>query len=234
MPEQGRRTKFYKAAQLDLNGPHRRSQGGLYVPGSTHEPDWLDPDEAKSCTHGLYYTSHRRVAARWGPVVLEVQVLGTQIKTNDKVRPSAQPYGVEAGKYQKYRTDLLRVVKIIGVTGYSPTGQIGSRADAVENIWRLNETLASAGLAPVQIVPGPALEVLRSENFQLWPVADPNAVTVTTQPSPLARHRVEGRRLVITFDQNAAYPVTDTIDAIYRLIGQQPGVNPGSQRVEVR
>jgi hypothetical protein len=176
------RQKYYKAAGLTLDGPLRRGMN-LYLPGTTHRPDWFDPDAAKSCTHGLYYTAHRRVAARWGPVVMEVKVLGTQLKTDEKVRPTAQPHGIAANKYQKYRTDLMEVVRIVGVTGYSErarsyrnyrdprllTDAERSQLDAEANLEALNRTLREYSLPELKLT-GESLERLRDDGFQLWEV----------------------------------------------------------------
>lgn len=192
------RTTYYKAAAANLAAPYRQGYGQLYLPGTEHVPDWFDPDAAKSCTHGLYYCSHRRVAARWGPVVLQVQILGEHLKTNDKVKPGAQPDAVKAQTYQKYRTDKMRILGVVGVTGYaghlsrawsrgslsssSPVEQ--SRNQALENVGTLNMALRRAGLREVFFT-GQVLERLRDDSFNLWAVDDPNMrqpVTVRRAP----------------------------------------------------
>lgn len=190
------RTRYYKAADVTLAAPYYAGRGDLYLPGTEHTPDRFDPDAAKSCTNGLYYISHRRVAARWGPVVLEVQVLGSQLKTNDRVKPGNQPGAVDATRYNKYRTDRMRILRIVGVTGYSghliraySRGSLiqdkteRSRNQALENVEQLNIALLRAGYRPVTFL-DQSLERLRDDGFRLWGVMDPNAVSVTKTPRP--------------------------------------------------
>jgi hypothetical protein len=211
------RTTYYKAAATDLAAPYRKGHGQLYLPGTEHTPDWFDPDAAKSCTHGLYYCSHRRVAARWGPVVLRVQVLGSKLKTNEKVRPGAQPDGIAAQKYRKYRTDRMRILGIVGVTGYagdyrsrylvrdldSPLDATAqSRNQALENVGRLNRALQDNGLEPVFFT-GQSLETLRDDRFQLWGVNDPNMHQPLDRSAARLnyRHKGEARRLWAFLDE---------------------------------
>ena len=213
-------SKYYKAATTDLVGPlaHHTSPG-LYLPGTEHVPDWLDMDASKSCTHGLYVTSRRRVAARWGCVVLEVQVLGNLVKTLERVKPSAQPHGVAAGKYNKYRTDRLHVVRIVGVTGYKHGGgEVGAGNDYARNVIKLNKTLQGAGMMPVTPT-FVSLEVLRSEDFQLFEVRDPNPYS----DQYMTRH---GHRFEIDFD--ADHEVDE--GELYLALGKIGFVKPGSQR----
>lgn len=218
------RRRFYKAATTSLTGPH---YGGLtYLPGSHHQlgiNDPFDSDPNGWCTAGLYVTSHRRVAARWGPVVLEVlkDEGAPLVKTTQKHKPTGVPSGVDSGSYAKYRTTGFQVLRIVGVVGHGPN-MTRSKFAAEQNVHALNETLIRHGKLPVHFL-DVSLERLRDDGYHLWGVRDPNAVKVVgdRQPSRI-RHRVE-----VEFD--ADHPI-DQGD-IYNHLGHLQGVYPGSQRV---
>jgi hypothetical protein len=167
------RTKFFKAATTGLTGPH---YGGLvYVPGSEHAlgiNDPFDSDPQGWCTAGLYVTSHRRVAARWGPVVLQVAVPheAPLVKTTQRHKPPGVPSGVDSGSYAKYRTTKLAVSGIVGVVGFSWSSTERSRYDAERKLGDLNDTLRKLGRPPVRLHEGPPLERLRHDGYCLWGV----------------------------------------------------------------
>jgi hypothetical protein len=121
------RTVYYKAARTDLLGPHYSAGIGRYLPGGIYTPDWLDPDDRVSCTHGLYYTSHIRVAARWGPVILRVRVLGEKVKVQRPVKPT-QGIPDKSGRYYKYRTDRMLVEDIVALSVHTSANGDGAQA----------------------------------------------------------------------------------------------------------
>lgn len=179
------RTKYYKAAELGLRGPHRSTL--LYLPGRTYEPDWLDTDPSVGCSHGLYYASHPRVAARWGPVVLEVQVLGQHIKTTTKVEPTHTPQWVDQDTYYKYRTDRMRVERVVGIAVYgTPSEQAAKLQRSIELV---NDVLRAHGVATITDAQR-VLQTLRTPAFQLWAVEHTSAVG-----SPVSRRQQYLNRL---------------------------------------
>lgn len=164
------RTRYYKAATTALTGPH---YGGLtYKPGSEHElgiNDPFDSDPDGWCTAGLYVTSHRRVAARWGPVVLQVDVPkdAPLVKTTQRHRPTGVPSGINSGTYAKYRTTKLSVQGIVGIVGFSWTDTQQARYDAERKLGDLNQTLIRNG-KPTMRLTGTVLERLRSDGYCLF------------------------------------------------------------------
>jgi len=192
------RTHYFRAATTRLSGPHFTTN--LYLPGSEHASP-LNTDPSLSCVEGLYFTSHRRVAARWGPVVLTVEVGGQQVRTDDTVRPTHVPSGVVSGTYRKYRTDSMRITDIIGVTGYSAFGgDYGAKAQAQRHLDELNATLAAHKAGQV-VFTGEVLERLRTsidgegQQFVLFGVklvpADSTRFTVTITTEVQAADRTE-------------------------------------------
>lgn len=221
------RRKFFKAATAQLTGPH---YGGLtYLPGSHHAlglNDPFDSDPNGWCTAGLYVTSHQRVAARWGPVVLEV--LKDQgaplVKTTQRHKPTGVPAGVDSGSYAKYRTTGFQVIRIVGIAAYG-LDQHGSWLQAKRLQRELNVTLAQYGKLAVEMYEGEPLEELRDSRYNLWGVHDPNAAagTVTRQP-PRVKHTVEVEFFA---------PRQLTEAEIYSNLGQLRDLDiyPGSQRI---
>jgi hypothetical protein len=224
------RRKFLKAVTTDLSGPH---YGGLtYLPGTHHALGLNDPfdhDPDGWCTAGLYVTSHRRVAARWGPVVIEV--LKDQgaplVKTTQKHKPTGVPNGVDSGSYAKYRTTGFQVIRIIGIVGYGQTHQGSiyaaeqSKHHAKEQLYMLNQTLRRHGKESVSWT-GESLERLRDDRYQLWEVLDPNAlVRMVRQPSRV-RHRVE-------FEFEADHQLTEA--ELFQHLLRLDGSYTGSHRI---
>lgn len=161
------RQRFYKAATLELRGPHFNQPGQLYLPGTEHTATL---ETGSSYGSGIHYTSHRRVAARWGEVVLEVRVLGDQFLIPERVTPRFRqdiPHSLAMGSYNKYRTDRLVVERIVGLATYSARGWNGSLEAAQRDLGSLNRVLAAHGRAPMRLT-GTSLEQLRSGGFQLW------------------------------------------------------------------
>jgi hypothetical protein len=139
----------------------------VYLPGRTYRPDYLDEDANISCTHGLYFTSHPRVAARWGPVVLDVTVTGDVVRVLKTVKPTHTPDDIDQGRYVKYRTNELTVNHILGIAVY------GSASDHDRLLWeatsRVNIVLGRYGV-PLIKPNGVTLETLRSARFVLYGV----------------------------------------------------------------
>ena len=188
------RTKYFKGAMPTLSGPHHGTHSGNpYLPGSVHRVplEHLDADPMNSCAFGLYFTSHRRVAGRWAPVVLEVEVprTATKIRTNDRHIPTHVPSGVDTGSYNKYRTDQMIIRRVVGVAafGYAHQAQdrpdipgevrdayprsIGSFVAAGNTVAELNQTLAEYGQPTVQLT-GNRLERLRDDAFCIWEITE--------------------------------------------------------------
>jgi len=202
------RTKYYKAVSTELAGPVYSGGGQLYLPDTVHR-SLVELDSSLSCVVGLYYTAHERVAARWGPVVVEVEVLGSQVRTDHTVKPGAVPYGVDVGSYRKYRTDELRIVRFVGITGYvdaygrgSPErgfaakltarGDAGAREDAERKLERLNDTLARHGRPLLRLGAlrqrlrtreGDSVQYLLFDLVEPVPVERQYTVTITTTVS---------------------------------------------------
>ena len=177
------RSRYYKGAQATLQGPHfNNPTGGAYLPGSEHS----SPLEVSSpYGKGIHFTSHPRVASRWAPVVLEVEVLGETFLIPEQVAPRYRndiPDSLAMGKYNKYRTDRLRVLRIIGVATYSWMGRSGSLAEASRVTRDLNLTLRRAGLLEVERT-GRSLQRLRDDGFVLWGIDDPNAQPASKAPT---------------------------------------------------
>lgn len=160
------RKVYYKAAEVSLGGPHH-GRGLVYLPGRTYRPDYLDDDPNISCTHGLYFTSHRRVAARWGPVVLQVEVTGNIVRVLKPVKPTHTPSDIEQGRYIKYRTDNLLVKRVVGIAVYGEPSEHNPKL--WDSITRLNRVLERHGV-PGVTYNGVVLETLRSEKFKLYGV----------------------------------------------------------------
>jgi hypothetical protein len=221
------RRKFFKATTIELTGPH---YGGLtYLPGTHHAlgiNDPFDSDPDGWCTAGLYVTSHRRVAARWGQVVIEVlKDAGAKlVKTNQRHKPLGVPSGIDSGSYAKYRTTGFKVIRVVGVVGHGPT-EDRSQMRAKLVAFDLNMTLKRHGLDPVQFT-GVSLERLRDDGYRLWEVLDPNAVIVSREtsqrPPRVVKHRVE-----IEFE--ALRQLQE--DEIYSHMGHLQDIYPGSQRI---
>ena len=190
------RLSFYKAATTSLTGPH---YGGLtYLPGSHHAlgiNDPFDSDPNGWCTAGLYVTSHQRVAARWGPVVLNVlkDKGAPLVKTTKKHKPTGVPAGVDSGSYAKYRTTGFTVLRIVGIAAYG-FDHHDSYIKAKQVVYDLNRTLRRHGLQPVEMLAPTPLQVLRDERYCLWGVEDPNEVKaqnrLVTMRHPRVRHRL--------------------------------------------
>lgn len=164
------RTRYYKAATLELNGPHFNQPGQLYLPGTIHEAPLTITSSYGS---GIHFTSHQRVAARWGSVVLEVKVLGSTFTIPERVAPHFRqdvPNSMVMGRYNKYRTDKLEVVRVIGLATYG-AGYQGSFAEAQRSLGKLNRTLAAHGKRPMALT-GTSLETLRSDSFHLWELVE--------------------------------------------------------------
>ena len=147
------RSSFYKAATPELAGPFNGTAGWPYLPGTEHSASDLNFDSSVSCAAGLYYTSHERVAARWGPVIMKVTRLGAHIRTDREVKGEfmasliRKGYGdVKQGSYKKYRTDRMRIDAIVGIVGYSSrSGDYGAKSDAATRLASLNTTLRNHG-----------------------------------------------------------------------------------------
>jgi hypothetical protein len=188
------RTKYFKGAMATLSGPHHGTHSGNpYLPGSVHRVplEHLDTNPMNSCAFGLYFTSHVRVAGRWAPVVLEVEVpkTATKIRTDDRHIPTHVPVGVDTGSYNKYRTDQMVIRRIVGVAAYGLSSEanhrpdlspavrdafpysMGSYAAAIDVVTELNQTLAAHGQPTVQLT-GNRLERLRDDRFCVWETAE--------------------------------------------------------------
>jgi len=185
------RRKHYKGLEVTLQGPHFNNPDGQpYLPGSEHRSAL---HVASAYGEGIHFTSHRRVAARWAPVVAEVTVLGATFLIPEKVAPRYRkdiPAWLAMGKYNKYRTDHLRVERIVGVATYGPMRQ-GSYNGAVERVVDLNQTLKRHDLPRVQLT-GEVLERLRDDGFNLWeveavpqPTTTPWLLTTWTVTAPM-------------------------------------------------
>lgn len=219
------RRKFFKATTTELTGPH---YGGLtYLPGTHHELGINDPFDATPqgwCTAGLYVTSHRRVASRWGPVVIEVlkDAGAPLVKTTKRHKPTGVPAGVDSGSYAKYRTTGFQVIRIVGVVGFGlTTGQSMDRAVVTSE--ELNRTLRRHGLKPVEFLAN-SLERLRDDGYRLWEVRDPN------MHQPLGRSAARlNYRHVVTVEFTASRRLRE--DEVYSHMGQLPDLHPGSQRI---
>jgi hypothetical protein len=175
------RTRYYKGAQPNLQGPHFNQPGQLYLPGSEHTAELHTASDYGS---GIHYTSRNRVAGRWAEVILEVEVLGEQFKISEQVRPRFRhdiPGDLAMGKYNKYRTDRLRVLGIVGIAAYSWDGRRGSEQAAHRIEALLDQTLTRNGLLPT-VWTGQVLERLRDDGFLIWQVIDPNAVPALGAP----------------------------------------------------
>jgi len=154
----GNRLSFYKAATPELAGPFNGTAGAPYLPGTEHSAPDLDFDPSVSCAAGLYYTSHERVAARWGPVIMKVTRLGAHVRTDREVKGGfmaslvRRGYGdVKQSAYKKYRTDRMRIDAIVGVVGYtSQGGDYGAKDDAVLRLDNLNSTLRYYNRRPME------------------------------------------------------------------------------------
>ena len=232
------RRRWFKATTTDLTGPH---YGGLiYLPGTTHRLGINDPFDATPqgwCTAGLYVASHRRVAARWGPVVVEVwkDADAPLVKTTKDHRPTGVPSGVDTGSYAKYRTTGFQVLRIIGVVGYGDTweGDIyattKSMDAAVDVMNQLNLTLERNGFQPVTFT-GISLQKLRDDRYQLWEITDPNAV-----PAPKKRRQVKPRvkprvkhRVEVEFEASRQLTEAEFMDGFKKL---DLLIYDGSQRI---
>ena len=167
------RTRYYRAATTSLVGPHfGRKMAEPYLPGTTHEVPLVNEDTTVSCGVGLYYTSHRRVAARWASVVMSVRVLGKQVRSDAQVRPAGVPAGVDASVYRKYRTDRMEILDVVGVVGYAPWGGTPESQVAAEGVLdELNRTLKGRESGLQYRLTGVSLERLRQDSYQLWEVA---------------------------------------------------------------
>lgn len=227
MKSMAERRKFFKAATTELTGPH---YGGLtYIPGSHHAlglNDPFDSDPNGWCTAGLYVTSHQRVAARWGPAVLEVlkDAGAPLVKTTARHKPTGVPAGVDSGSYAKYRTTGFQVIRIVGITVFAEPGRrTEDRQYAI--LSQLNATLRRYGKLPVELYDGEPLEELRDSRYNLWGVQDPNAVVgVAGHRAAPRRHK---HRLEVEFDADHQLTEAD----IYSHLGTLAGLYPGSQRV---
>lgn len=204
------RSTYYKGAQSSLMGPHfNNPTGSPYLPGSEHT-DLLEVHSDYG--RGIHFTSRTRVAARWAPVVLQVKVLGETFLIPEKVAPRYRPdipASLAMGRYNKYRTDRLEVLGIVGIAAYGQTSHhardmhlyggvpdevfrlhqwsVGSFVAAQEILRELNQTLARYGRKPMRFT-GKKLETLRSDNFCLW------ELETTTEP--------ELERITVTLDAN--------------------------------
>jgi len=178
------RTNWYKAAQPNLQGPHFNQPGQLYLPNTVHEA----PLEIHSAFgQGIHYVAHRRVASRWAQIVLQIEVLGEQFKIPEQVSPryrSDIPRSLAMGKYNKYRSDRVRVKGIVGIAAYGRADltrehevpdevvqrypwSVGSYIAAKGILAELNHSLAARGHRPMRLT-GNRLEALRSDSFCLW------------------------------------------------------------------
>ena len=190
------RKRYYKGLEPSLQGPHfNNPDGALYLPGTEHRSKL---HVTSAFGKGIHYTSRNRVASRWAPVVAEVEVLGAQFLIPEKVAPRYRkdiPASLAMGRYNKYRTDHLRVVRIVGIAAYGPLGGPTSPRDhsllaAGRLLRELNSTLRDNDRPELRLT-GVALERLRADNFQLWEVEEvpePAWDVVTWTVSAPVRH----------------------------------------------
>jgi len=164
------RRRYYKGLQTSLQGPHfNNPDGALYLPGTEHHSELVVADAFGA---GIHFTAHQRVAARWAPVVAEVTVLGSTFLIPEKVAPRFRgdvPRNLTMGRYNKYRTDHVRIERIVGLAAYEDWNGQG-RADGM--LEQLNATLTARGRRPMRFT-GKVLERLRSNSFLLRELEEP-------------------------------------------------------------
>jgi hypothetical protein len=233
------RTTYYKGLQTSLQGPHfNNPDGALFLPGTEHRSRL---HVASSFGEGIHFTSNKRVASRWAPIVAQVKVLGSTFLIPEKVAPryrSDIPHSLAMGKYNKYRTDHLQVQGFVGIAAYDvpsaargghlPDEVIqrypwsgGSYLAAERLLGQLNITLRTKDAGMVYRLTGKRLEALRSDSFCLWEV---ERVEVPVGP------RIVEATIIL---RSSAVDDQPLIDALYAAAGKVPGVHPGSQRVDL-
>jgi hypothetical protein len=111
-------------------------------------------------------------------VVLEVEVLGEQFKIPEQVAPRYRkdiPADLAMGKYNKYRSDKVRVKGIVGIATFSWLGTPASLREAEVVLHKLNQTLVQHGKRPMRLT-GIRLERLRDDGFNLWELEEKDDV----------------------------------------------------------